>query len=59
MLHQFILKEKVQLNNDGDDDYASSESNLARIYNISLDSICNILKRKEQDLQDYQTNQTR
>ncbi|CAF1505232.1 unnamed protein product, partial [Rotaria sordida] len=44
---------KVQLNNDGDDGYASSESNLAGICNISLGSICNILKRKEQDLHDY------
>ncbi|CAF3991879.1 unnamed protein product, partial [Rotaria sordida] len=25
LLCQFILKEKVQLNNDGDDGYASSE----------------------------------
>ena len=55
--HHLTLKEKIQLITDSNDSNALSQCKLAEKYNISLDSVCNILKSRNEFLQDYKTNQ--
>ena len=55
--HHLILKEKIQLITDSNDGNGLSQCKLAEKYNISLGSFSNILKIKNEFLQDYETNQ--
>ena len=55
--HDLTLKEKIQLITDSNDGNGLSQRKLVEKYNISLGSVCNILKRKNEFLQDYETNQ--
>ena len=45
--HHLTLKEKIQLITDSNDGNGLSQRKLAEKYNISLGSVCNILKRKK------------
>ena len=55
--HYLTLKEKIQLITDSNDGNGLSQRKLSEKYNISLGSDCNILKRKKEFLQGYETNQ--
>ncbi|CAF4213616.1 unnamed protein product [Rotaria sordida] len=55
--HHLTLKKKIQLINDSSGGNGLSQRTLAERYNISLGSVSNILKRKEEYLHDYETNQ--
>ena len=55
--HELTLHEKIQLIYDNSDGTGLSQRILAEKYNISLGSVSNILKRKTEYLNDYETNQ--
>ena len=55
--HDLTLQEKVQLIFDNNEGNGLSQRKLATKYNISLGSVSNILKRKQEYLNDYETNQ--
>ena len=55
--HELTLQEKIQLIFDNKDGNGLSQRRLAEKYNISLGSVSNILKRKTEYLNDYETNQ--
>ena len=55
--HELTLQEKIQLIFDNKDGNGLSQRTLAEKYNISLGSVSNILKRKTEYLNDYETNQ--
>ena len=55
--HDLTLQQKVELINDSTDGKGLSERKLAAKYNISLGSVSNVLKRKTEYLNDYETNQ--
>ncbi|CAF0951540.1 unnamed protein product [Rotaria sordida] len=56
--HELTLHEKIQLIFDNKDGNALSHRRLAKKYNISLDSVSNILKHKIEYLNGYEINQT-
>ncbi|CAF4034027.1 unnamed protein product, partial [Rotaria sp. Silwood1] len=47
---------KIEFINDIKDDNSLSQRKLAAKYNISLGSVSNVLKRKTEYLNDYETN---
>ena len=53
------LHEKVQLIFDNNDGNGLSQRKLSDKYKISLGLVSNILKRKKEYLNDYETNQKR
>ncbi len=55
--HDLTLQQKIELINDNKDGNGLSQRKLAAKYNISLGSVSNVLKRKTEYLNDYQTNQ--
>jgi hypothetical protein len=55
--HYLTLNKKIQLIHDDNDGNGLSQRKLAVKYNISLGSVSNILKRKQEYLHDYQTHQ--
>jgi Mor family transcriptional regulator len=52
--HDLTLQQKVELINDRK---GLSQHKLTAKYNISLSSVLNVLKRKTEYLNDYETNQ--
>ncbi|CAF4218686.1 unnamed protein product, partial [Rotaria magnacalcarata] len=55
--HDLSLQQKVELIKDNNDGNGLSQRKLAEKYNISLGSVSNVLKRKPEYLNDYETNQ--
>ena len=55
--HDLTLQQKVELINDSKDSKGLSQRKLTAKYNISLGSVSNVLKRKTEYLNDYETNQ--
>ncbi|CAF2944116.1 unnamed protein product [Rotaria sp. Silwood2] len=55
--HDLTLQQKIELINDNRNGNGLSQRELAGKYNISLGSVLNVLKRKAEYLNDYETNQ--
>ncbi|CAF5043856.1 unnamed protein product, partial [Rotaria sp. Silwood1] len=55
--HDLTLQQKIELINDNRNGNGLSQRELAGKYNISLGSVSNVLKRKAEYLNDYETNQ--
>ena len=55
--HHLTLKERIQLISENKGGKGASQRKLAKKYNISIRSVNKILKRKEEYLNDYQSNQ--
>ena len=55
--HELTLQQKIELINDNRNGNGLSQRTLAAKYNISLGSVSNVLKRKGEYLDDYETNQ--